>query len=74
MPVKNNVGDMDSIFTLNEVGTLVWQLMDGQTKLNQIVEAICKEYDIVPEEAEKDVIELIGSLETAGLIRLCEES
>ena len=69
VPVKGNVGDLDSIYTLNEVGTLVWELIDGQNRVSQIVEAICNKYDITPEEAEKDVIELVGSLKTAGLIR-----
>ena len=69
VPVKGNVGDLDSIYTLNEVGTLVWELIDGQNRVSQIVEAICSEYDITPEEAEKDVIELVASLNSAGLIR-----
>ena len=68
VPVKGNVGDLDSIYTLNEVGTLVWELIDGKNRVSQIIEAICSEYDITPEEAEKDVIELVGSLKTAGLI------
>lgn len=74
VPVKGNVGDLDSIYTLNEVGTLVWELIDRQNSLSQIVEAICDEYDITPEEAEKDVIALVGSLEEAGLIRPSEKN
>jgi hypothetical protein len=74
VPVRGNVGDMDSIFTLNEVGTLVWELIDGQTSVSQIVVAICNECDVAQEEAEKDVIELLSSLEAAGLIHPLEES
>ncbi len=69
VPVKGHVGDLDSVYTLNEVATLAWQLIDGQTSGKQIVEAICKEYDIAAEEAEKDLIELMGSLEATGLVR-----
>lgn len=68
VPVRANVGDLDSIFTLNEVGTIVWELIDGKTSVRQIVVAICNECDVAKEEAEKDVIELLGSLEAAGLI------
>ncbi|MGB2763668.1 MAG: PqqD family protein [Candidatus Aminicenantaceae bacterium] len=68
VPVKGHVSDLDSIYTLDEVGTFIWQLLDGQTSIKQIVKNVCNEYDISPEEAEKDIIELVGSLENAGLI------
>ncbi|MBC8359485.1 MAG: PqqD family protein [Candidatus Aminicenantes bacterium] len=68
VPVKGHVSDLDSIYTLDEVGTFIWQLLDGQTSIKQIVKNVCNEYAISPEEAEKDIIELVGSLEKAGLI------
>lgn len=74
VPVKGDVSDLDSIYTLNEVGSLVWKLLDGQNSVSEIVDAVCSEYDITPEEAEKDVKELIGSLEKAGLIHSSEDN
>lgn len=69
VPVKSNVGDLDSIYTLNELGTLIWQLIDGKSTVSQIVDAICNDYDVTPEEAKKDALEFLKSLETGGLIR-----
>ncbi len=69
VPVKSNVGDLDSIYTLNELGTMIWELIDGQKTVNQIVEEICIAYDVSPEEARKDSLEFLESLEEAGLIR-----
>ena len=69
VPVKGHVGDLDSIYTLNDVGSLVWQLIDGNNSVSRIVKDICNEYEVATEEAEKDVTELICSLEAAGLIR-----
>jgi hypothetical protein len=69
VPVKSNVGDLDSIYTLNELGTMIWELIDGQKTVNQIVEEICISYDVSPEEARKDSLEFLDSLEEAGLIR-----
>lgn len=69
VPVSGNAGDLDSIYTLNEVGSLVWQLLDGHISINQIVSTVCKDYDVGKGEAEKDIIEFIGSLQAAGLIR-----
>jgi hypothetical protein len=73
VPVKSNVGDLDSIYTLNELGTLIWQLIDGKNTVTHIVNAICGVYDIPPEEAEKDAFEFLKSLETGGLIRKSDE-
>jgi hypothetical protein len=69
VPVKSNVGDLDSIYTLNELGTMIWELIDGQKTVNQIIEEICIAYDVSPEEARKDSLEFLESLEEAGLIR-----
>ena len=68
VPVKNNVGDLNSIYTLNEIGTFIWRLIDGTTSITQIVNAICEEYDVLSEEAEKDVHTLISFLEESGLV------
>jgi hypothetical protein len=73
VPVRNNVGDLDSIYTLNELGTLIWQHIDGKNTVTQIVDAICSAYDVTAEEAKKDALEFLKSLETGGLIRLSDE-
>ena len=70
VPVRDHVGDLDSVYTLNEVGTLIWDLIDDETSFGQIVEAVCGAFDIGPEEAEKDTAEFLGSLQEAGLIQL----
>ena len=71
VPVEGHVGDLDAIYTLNEVGAAVWELIDGQSSLDQIVAAVCDRYEVTPEAARRDVIELIDSLEEAGLIQPC---
>jgi len=73
VPVRNNVGDLDSIYTLNEVATMIWHLIDGRKSVSEIVEEICKVYDVRREEAEEDTLEFIISLKEAGLLRLNNE-
>jgi hypothetical protein len=69
VPIRNRVGDLDSIFTLNEVGTMIWQLLDGRTSTHQIAEAIQQAYDVKQEEATRDIVAFLESLKTAGLIK-----
>ena len=72
VPITGRVGDLDSIYTLNEVGSRIWQLINDQIKVRQIVESVSDEFDVSRAEAERDVIELINSLAEAGLIRAVE--
>ena len=72
VPIKNNVGDLDSIYTLNEVGTTIWELIDGKNSVSRIAEVISNTYEVKLEEAERDALQFINSLEKAGMIRTVE--
>lgn len=63
VPIRKNVGDLESIYTLNEVGARIWELMDGKTKIGDIKERLVEEHDVTPEEAEKDILEYMQQLE-----------
>jgi len=69
VPVAGGVGDLNAIYTLNEVGSRIWQLIDGPTTVERIVEEICRQFDVSPAQAERDVVEFLDALEGAGLIR-----
>lgn len=69
VPVRSGVADLECIYALNEVGSRIWELLDERTPVTKIVEAICSEYDVTPEQAARDISELLSSLEAAGLIR-----
>ena len=70
VPVRNNVGDLDSIYTLNEVGSTIWELIDGKNSIVKIVEVVCDAYDVTSEVAKEDITDFLSTLETSGLIRL----
>jgi len=63
VPIRQNVGDLESIYTLNEVATRIWELVDGKRKISEIKKIITEEFEVTPEEAEKDLIELMQKLE-----------
>jgi len=68
VPIRGQVGDLESIYNLNEVGSLIWGLIDGQTPTERIVDAVCEAFEVTPEIARKDTLELLGGLAKAGLI------
>jgi len=58
-----------TLFTLNPVGTIIWQSADGKTPLAEIVEQkICAEFEVDPEEALKDVESFVNDLASHGII------
>jgi hypothetical protein len=73
VPVVGGVGDLDAIFTLNEVGSHIWRLIDGPITVQQIVEEIGRAFDVQPDQAERDVPEFLDKLAEAGLIRPLDE-
>lgn len=63
VPIRHNVGGLESIYTLNEVGARIWELVDGQRKVKEIKEILVKEFEVSLQEAEKDLIEYLQQLE-----------
>jgi len=55
VPIRNNVGDMGSIYSLNEIGAFVWEHLDGGRNLATIKDKILDEYEVSPREAEADL-------------------
>jgi hypothetical protein len=63
VPIRQNVGDLDSIYTLNETAARIWELIDGEKSLDEIKSMMIEEFDVTPAEAEKDLIEHLQQLE-----------
>jgi hypothetical protein len=63
VPIRRRTADLESIYTLNETGSRIWELIDGQHTLKEIRDIIVQEYDVTPEETEADLVELMAYLE-----------
>jgi hypothetical protein len=63
-----------TLFTLDEVATVIWESADGATPLEEIVaNKICTQYDITPEIALKDAEGLVERLAEHGLVLLSDK-
>jgi len=69
VPIRQNVGDLESIHTLNEVATRIWELIDGKKKVREIKDKIIDEFEVTPQEAEKDLIKYLKQLEKIEAIK-----
>ena len=60
--------DSGAYFTLNPVGSLVWERCDGSATVSTIVSAVCDEFDADPGTVLTDVLDLVDALAGAGLV------
>ena len=63
-----------TLFTLNEVATLIWQAADGSTPLDEIVSSrICSRFDVAPEVALEDAEHLVHELAGHRILLLSDQ-
>jgi hypothetical protein len=69
VPIRHRAGDVESIYTMNEVACRIWELIDGQRQVHQIRDVILEEYDVGLEEAEADLVDFLQQLAHAGAVK-----
>ena len=57
-------------YGLNPVATFVWKLIQGPKTFEDLREAVLKEYDVEPDQCERDLRALLEELSAAHLIEV----
>ncbi len=70
VPLASNIADMNRLFTLNESGAFIWELIDGEKNVGEIVAKFTEEFDIESEAAAKDVLSFMENMSNYLIIRL----
>ena len=68
VPIRDNVGDLDCIYSLNPVGALVWEHLDGSHDLDAIKNRIAAEYDVCDNDVQADVLSFINEMKTIAAV------
>jgi hypothetical protein len=68
IPVRGKVGDLGSIYTLNAIGSDVWNLLDGSRPVQEIVTRLQLEYEVDPATLSADIQRLLSEMQQEGLI------
>lgn len=69
-PNTQDNNDESFICTMNEVCLFIFENIDGKKEIKEIIELVCKEYDVSYEEASNDTNEIISQLLDKKLIYL----
>ena len=62
--------DKGQYFIMNEVGSRIWELIEGNTSIVNIIETLTNEYQVDEETCENTVMEFLGRLKDAELIKV----
>jgi hypothetical protein len=68
VPVCAGVGDLDNVYTLNAVGTTIWDLIAEPTPIEELAAAIAAEYDVDAGQARRDLDAFLEDLGRLGLV------
>ncbi len=69
VPIKNNVGDLRHLFTLNDVGARIWELIDGTKTRAQLCERVADEFEAERSAVDADVADFLRALAEVDAIK-----
>lgn len=55
-------------FSLNGVGSRIWEIIESPIEINKIVDCLLEEYDVNRNECEENVLEFLDKLDDANII------
>jgi hypothetical protein len=68
------VPENNTLHALGGCGDRVWELIEKETTISEIVNVICDEYEVEPERARKDITQFVHKLKGLKLARFLNES
>src|SRR5271154_4611374 len=69
VPICRGVGDLDAIFTFNNVGTHLWVLLAEGRSEAELSTFVTQRFAISPQQAQTDVRNFLADLQEAGLVQ-----
>lgn len=69
IPLAAGIGDAeDELFSLNETGKIIWERLDGEKNLGELVKDLSEEFEVSAKEIEEDVIGFVVELLKRGML------
>lgn len=68
VPVCGQPSDMEKIFILNSLAAFIWQRLDGEHTIDELLTEIVEQFAVEREQARLDTVEFIGQLQEQNLL------
>lgn len=67
VPVRGKVGDLASIYSFNQTGSVIWQALESPRSLAELIGAVEAEYAVEHEQAVQDATKFLNEMLSVGL-------
>jgi len=62
VPIRSGIGDLNSLYTLNPVGSVLWEFMTERHTVGEMVQRVREEFEVTTTQAQQDIESFLGSL------------
>ena len=68
IPTGSTVLEFNGLVTVNEVGVTLWNMLQEEVTMDELVQGILNEYDVEQEVARNDIQEFLDKLIEGGIL------
>ena len=73
VPLVGAVAQMDKVFSLNEIGSFIYFLIDEPKTKGEILDKILADFDVTEDLAKEDLEHFLLNAKQAGVINIVNE-
>ncbi len=75
VPIKQPGPEITRLYRLRDpVSTRIWELVDGERTVQELLQTICQEFDVEEKRARSDLLKFLRHLKSIGIIQLSRNS
>ncbi len=68
VPIRGRLAEVHEIFSLNPTAAHIWDQLDGRRSLQEIHQSLTEHFEVAPEQAWSDLLELVEIFRQTGLV------
>jgi hypothetical protein len=68
VPIRGKVGDLASIYSFNETGSVLWTALEHPRSLENLTSLLCQSFEVGWDDARRDVTTFVQEMQAVGLI------
>lgn len=68
LPSGSSSESFSGMMTLNETGVFLWNTLQKDISMDDLINAMLSEYNVSADQAKEDAYEFVKSLRTAGVL------
>ena len=68
VPIRGKVGDLASIYSFNESGSVLWAALEKPRSLEELASVLCQSFEVEQDDAWRDADAFVQEMQAAGLL------